>query len=732
MPSTAGLEYSPCGQVPWPGTEAGIKPTETPETDEDTDWSVPHPPPHTTFVHKAAAVQQQSRPRPLQPSTGTTPDFTLPEDRTIGNGHRSLAIAVSAKTTQQKSGDTGRKLTYLDLITGPFIVEAFSGSGRMAAHVRKKGIQAFEFDLTQQGGRRNILHANVLHELRALIAHPQCSGIWFGYPCGTFSSARRNDGGPGALRGTNSKDIWGLPHLVGKERGRVDSANKLLLRMHELMKLCEVSNVPLYFGNPQSSKLWMHPIIKTRVRHKSSHLVTLDYCQCGTEWKKPTSILSFGNSDFHTGKSVRCKTIWCDGRSLCSKSGKPHITLSGCVHGASKVQYRTNVACRYPPEFCEYVSDLVWKPPVKVTSRNQKGEHLNTVDDGANLVAMPAGPAVSMHLPSADHYLTHLPKHLGCKACMNCKLQRKHCRDHVKGRQRKLVDVVKTDKTNPEINDLEKLDAPKVFGDLVTSACTFAIQRNSASPARSNDTTALVVKYKATDWVAAYPSKRKTAENITMAVNDCKGSETVKRWYSGAPELHAACRKLGTRHDVSDPHRSGTNCRIERTNRTVIEGARCLLFQSSMPYKYWDLALKCFAGNYNYAPYNSKRGTNGNVERHGHKFRSEPLQFVCKLLYLPRAEREVEMREKIDPSLRDGIFVGYRPRSGCKWAGQYEVIGCDTYAKITKGSCRKAYVHAVSEVYIPGSAGDDQEQHPTFQVAGGHLTEAAATEDEES
>ena len=138
------------------------------------------------------------------------------------------------------------KATYLDMITGEFFVEAFSGTGRMAASVRKRGLDVFEFDLTQQGGRRNILHANVLHELKALIAHPMCRGIWFGYPCGTFSSARRNDGGPKPLRGTNPKDIWGLPHLVGKERGRVDSANKLLLRMNELMKLCERSNVPCY------------------------------------------------------------------------------------------------------------------------------------------------------------------------------------------------------------------------------------------------------------------------------------------------------------------------------------------------------------------------------------------------------------------------------------------------------------------------------------------------------
>ena len=195
-------------------------------------------------------MKQQISVTPKAPD-GVTPDITLPEDRTIGNGHRSAATSVSAKQLQQKSGNTGTKLTYLDLVSGPFVIEAFSGSGRMAAAVRARGVEAFEFDLTEQGGRRNILHANVLHELKSLLAHAMCRGIWFGYRCGTFSSARRNDGGPQALRGTNSKDIRGLSHLQGKERARVNYANELLLRMHELMKLCE----SIYLENQQSSKV---------------------------------------------------------------------------------------------------------------------------------------------------------------------------------------------------------------------------------------------------------------------------------------------------------------------------------------------------------------------------------------------------------------------------------------------------------------------------------------------
>ena len=137
---------------------------------------------------------------------------------------------------------------------------------------------------------------------------------------------------------------------MGKERARVKSANKLLLRMHELMKLCVSHNVPFYLENPKSSKLWMHPIIRKWVQHKSAHLIEFDYCQFGTEWKKATTILSVGNRNFHTGKSLRCKVTWRDKISIYSKTGKPHTTLVGFVDDKEKGQYKTNKACPYPEE----------------------------------------------------------------------------------------------------------------------------------------------------------------------------------------------------------------------------------------------------------------------------------------------------------------------------------------------------------------------------------------------
>ena len=107
------------------------------------------------------------------------------------------------------------------------------------------------------------------------------------------------------------------------------------------------------------------------------------------------------------------------------------------------------------------------------------------------------------------------------------------------------------------------------------------------------------------------------------------------------------------------------------------------------------------------------------------------MHYGCKVRYLPHAEREVELREKLQPSLRDGIFVGYRSHSGGRWAEQYEIINWEAYSKIQVGTGRRAHVHAVSEIYVPGSAGDDSEQHPTFPVADGRLREAETIDDDE-
>ena len=90
----------------------------------------------------------------------------------------------------------------------------------------------------------------------------------------------------------------------------------------------------------------------------------------------------------------------------------------------------------------------------------------------------------------------------------------------------------------------------------------------------------------------------------------------------------------------------------------------------------------------------------------------------------------MEKREKIDAVLRNGIFVGYRMHTGGVWTNQYQVIDAEAYEEILGGSGRTAYVHSVSEIYIPGSSGDDNDKHPTFPVAEGTFREKQPSDSE--
>ena len=113
---------------------------------------------------------------------------------------------------------------------------------------------------------------------------------------------------------------------------------------------------------------------------------------------------------------------------------------------------------------------------------------------------------------------------------MDCKVQREHCRDQTKARLRKKVEITKVDKPQLDNEIGGQVDPPEKLGDLVTSESIFAIQKSSTNTARHGDTIALVVHDRGTGWVAAYPAKKKAAEQIKGAVNDFLGSEKVKRW----------------------------------------------------------------------------------------------------------------------------------------------------------------------------------------------------------
>ena len=88
----------------------------------------------------------------------------------------------------------------------------------------------------------------------------------------------------------------------------------------------------------------------------------------------------------------------------------------------------------------------------------------------------------------------------------------------------------------------------------------------------------------------------------------------------------------------------------------------------------------------NFSHEDKKKGTQHHVERHGKKFPGRLIPFGALVRYLPNSERELEKREKLDPALRDGIFVGYRMHTGGRWTEQYLVLDAEAYTEITQDS----------------------------------------------
>lgn len=80
----------------------------------------------------------------------------------------------------------------------------------------------------------------------------------------------------------------------------------------------------------------------------------------------------------------------------------------------------------------------------------------------------------------------------------------------------------------------------------------------------------------------------------------------------------------------------------------------------------------------------AKTGTASWVERRSWELQGRTLPCGCNIRCLPGTEREVETREKIDPSLRGGIVAGYRLHTGGKWTDPYQVIDFEAYSQINK------------------------------------------------
>ena len=260
------------------------------------------------------------------------------------------------------------------------------------------------------------------------------------------------------------------------------------------------------------------------------------------------------------------------------------------------------------------------------------------------------------YVPSEQHMLTHFPKDPNCPICANCKITKKPCRR----------------------NSDPKADQPTKFGESITADHMIS-GRDEAS--YKGDTVTCVILDRGTGWLMAYPAKHKSAAETKKAFMQFLGQATPDRVYTdGSQEFKSALEELGLPHDVSTPHRPQTNGVVERTNRRILEGVRCLLFQSGMPLCFWRDVVMTYCNLRNF--FDVVNGKTIHEIRFGHKFKGFLLPFGCKVSYKPSGPDDDT--HKFGPRTKTGIFCGYHIHNGGKWSGDYLVWEAEKMLQATE------------------------------------------------
>ena len=267
-------------------------------------------------------------------------------------------------------------------------LEIFAGSSRWSAAMASLGIETEAYDILD-GENVDILNGSVHRKLLAQIKQGVFRVVHFGFPCSSWSRARKNDGrGPPPLR-DDGEYLFGLPNLTQKDQERVDYANKLLEQTLILLEAAIKQGCIVTFENPRNSRVWKVPALEELVQRYSGELAFVDFCQYFEPWKKSTTFKVW-NLEGLGDVFKRCAQKG----KLCSCSGREHVQLIGKDPITKK--FRTKIAEPYPQQMCNDIASYVVQALHK---NNNKNERHSWPKPKQRQRAVPACPAVIRVLP---------------------------------------------------------------------------------------------------------------------------------------------------------------------------------------------------------------------------------------------------------------------------------------------------------------------------------------------
>ena len=195
------------------------------------------------------------------------------------------------------------------------------------------------------------------------------------------------------------------------------------------------------------------------------------------------------------------------------------------------------------------------------------------------------------------------------------------------------------------------------------------------TPGVNGESCALVILDQYTGFVMAYPMGRKTSEEVVKALRHFLGDVDPKNVSVRAANTHeyeAALKTLGIAYHRSTPYRHQSNGKIERCIRSIVDGARCALFQSGLGHPHWPYAIEHAAIMRNvYIPYHTHGETPWKV-RMGDEFPWRDHPFGAKVRAIIRSE-SAKQRGKFEPSTSEALFLGWEFAPGFRHA-DYRIV----------------------------------------------------------
>ena len=240
---------------------------------------------------------------------------------------------------------------------------------------------------------------------------------------------------------------------------------------------------------------------------------------------------------------------------------------------------------------------------------------------------------------------THFPKDRNCEICKRTKITRAPCRRH-KG---------------------EAVPRADNFGDLIT-ADHKVLSDNCES--RNNHRYAVVVQDLATQWIQAYPCKRKTSQETQRSLEKFLEPERKPKviYTDNSLEFGKACEDLSWNHCTSTPHRSETNGIAERAVRRVKEGMSAVLLQSGLDEKWWADSMECYTYLRNIQDLLSD-GKTPYERRFGKPFGGPVIPFGSLVEYHPITAKDQSRIHQFGKKVLPGLFLGYALNAVGIWKG---------------------------------------------------------------